>query len=168
MVIFPAVEKRNILLFFTVPCFPSCRATLCLVGFCGGLIFFLMRSNISVAVVCMTTPEYVVVSEWPGVIWNGWFNLTEEETCMKKSTKRGYSELQGLHRIYQKKKCAESESKSKSNPPYGRVSTILKHLIKLSDVIIRCFYHLHGPTCYNCKRFIHINRTILFTRDPIC
>ena len=125
------ILKCEIYFCFTVPCFPSCRATLCLVGFCGGLLFFLMRSNISVAVVCMTTPQYVVVSEWPGVFWNGRFNLTEKETyCMKRPTKRGYSELQGLYTIYQKKKCAESESKSKFNPPYGRVSTILKHSVK--------------------------------------
>ena len=136
--VFPQMLKCKIF-FPTVPCFPSCRATLCLVGFSGGLIFFLMRSNISVAVVCMTTPEYVDLSEWPGVNWNGWFNWTEKETtCAKRPTKRGYSELQGLYAMYQKKKCAQS--KSKSRPPYGRVSKIALHyilaLIKLDCTVL--------------------------------
>ena len=48
--------------YFPVPLFTSCRAVLSLMGFLGGMAFFMMRYNVSVALVCMTTPQYQVVS----------------------------------------------------------------------------------------------------------
>ncbi len=45
-----------------MPFFTSCRVALCLVGFFGAIVFFVIRSSFSMAVVCMTTPKYAVLS----------------------------------------------------------------------------------------------------------
>ena len=59
---------------------------------------------------------------------------------MENTTKRGYSELQGLYAIYEKKKCAES--RLKFNPPYGRVSKIFS-VLKQSGHTFTLYFTLH-------------------------
>ena len=108
-------------LLFAVPYFPSCRATLCLLGFGGGFVFYLMRSNISVAVVCMTTPEYNVIAEWPDrPHWGGdtKHRFTDGSTYTNETDKRGCSELEGLYTVFRRRRCAEL----REHPPNGRVS----------------------------------------------
>ena len=41
-------------LYFAARLFPSCRATLCIMGFFGSMFINLMRNNLSVGIVCMT------------------------------------------------------------------------------------------------------------------
>ena len=46
-----------IIYMLLVPCFPSCRVTLGILGFIGGLFLMVLRKNISVGVVCMVIDD---------------------------------------------------------------------------------------------------------------
>ena len=68
----------------------------------------------------MTTPEYVVQSEIDIPSLLEWLNLTAVKARCSQDGTRGFSELQSLSAMYQRRKCAHLNLTS--DPLLGKVS----------------------------------------------
>ena len=92
----PIVDDQDIDLAFNIyftevepaPCIPSARLTVAVFAYIMGICNYLMRANLSVAIVCMNSDSFALVSEnnhslQNGTFDNGFLNGTQDTSALE-------------------------------------------------------------------------------------